>query len=422
MFPKIAIFSNSVCFQSLLIIGDTLYAFDTNGICKTYNTNGTLINSTFINIGNYMYGQVLYNNGSFYIPAYNQGKVLKYNSSGVQDAGYNITITNPLATSQLDNILYVSSHPSMVLQSYNISTGAVINANFITIPSGNIIATAISNNVMYICSGEPKVLTYSLPGGTLLNSSFITLPAVSYGIQIYENYLYVAISVTSGTVNVYSTEGTFVTSLVTGITAPRGIAFYNNYIYVSESAGSGNVYKQLNYFIGYPCFLQGSKILHFDPITNTESYIPVETLQKGTLIKTFMSGYKPVSHIGFKTHDNPANAPDVRDRLYGLSRPEFEPLYLTGRHSVLRNDLSKTEINILRENMGDVYVTENHYRVPIFLDGRAKPYTDNAPVTIWHFALEHPDIYQNYGVMANGILVESSSAEYMTDRSNMELL
>ena len=426
MFPKIAIFSNSVCFQSLLIIGDTLYAFDTNGICKTYNTNGTLINSTFINIGNYMYGQVLYNNGSFYIPAYNQGKVLKYNSSGVQDAGYNITITNPLATSQLDNILYVSSHPSMVLQSYNISTGAVINANFITIPSGNIIATAISNNVMYICSGEPKVLTYSLPGGTLLNSSFIILPNSSFGtpsgIQINENYIYIALYASPGTVNVYSMNGIFLTSLVTDINNPRGIAFYNGDIYVSQNSGNGtsNVYKQLKY--GYPCFLQGSKILHFDPITNTESYVPVETLQKGTLIKTFMSGYKPVSHIGFKTHDNPADAPDVRDRLYGLSHPEFEPLYLTGRHSVLRNDLSEKEINILRENMGDVYVTENHYRVPIFLDGRAKPYTDNAPVIIWHFALEHPDIYQNYGVMANGILVESSSAEYMTDRSNMELL
>ena len=64
MFPKIAIFSNSVCFQSLLIIGDTLYAFDTNGICKTYNTNGTLINSTFINIVIYdikYAGQTAYN-------------------------------------------------------------------------------------------------------------------------------------------------------------------------------------------------------------------------------------------------------------------------------------------------------------------------------------------------------------------------
>ena len=178
-----------------------------------------------------------------------------------------------------------------------------------------------------------------------------------------------------------------------------------------------------------PCFLQGSKILHFDPITNTESYVPVETLRKGTLVKTFMNGYKPVSHIGYKTLENPADAPDVRDRLYSLSPKEVnpesefnEPLCLTGRHSVLMRNLPENALNILRKNMGDVYVTENHYRVPIYLDRRAIPYTNNEPVTIWHFALEHLNIYQNYGVMANGILVESSSVEYMTEHSNMELL
>ena len=115
--------------------------------------------------------------------------------------------------------------------------------------------------------------------------------------------------------------------------------------------------------------------------------------------------------------------------MYGLSDKQVnpdsefdEPLYLTGRHSVLHRDLSQKQIDLLRKYMGDVFVTENHYRVPIFMDQRAKPYTDNEPVTIWHFALEHPDIEQNYGVYANGILVESSSAEYMTEHSNMKLL
>jgi hypothetical protein len=181
----------------------------------------------------------------------------------------------------------------------------------------------------------------------------------------------------------------------------------------------------------YPCFLQGSKILHFDPVSATESYVPVETLKKGDLVKTFMSGYKPVSHIGFKQLDNPADAPDIRDRLYGISAKQLnpdaesefdEPLYLTGRHSVLHRDLSQRQIDVLVKYMGNVYETENHYRVPIFLDQRAKLWTDNSPVTIWHFALEHPDKEQNYGVYANGILVESSSAEFMTDHSNMELL
>jgi hypothetical protein len=181
-------------------------------------------------------------------------------------------------------------------------------------------------------------------------------------------------------------------------------------------------YLYSNPFMPPPCFLQGSKILHYDSITNTESYVPIETLRKGTLVKTYMSGYKPITHIGYKTLENPADAPDVRNRLYGLSSDPHEPLYLTGRHSVLRNDLSEDDLRIVRKYMGDVYVTENHYRVPIWLDGRAKPYTDNDSVTIWHFALENENIYNNYGVYANGILVESSSIEYMTDHSNMELL
>jgi hypothetical protein len=178
-----------------------------------------------------------------------------------------------------------------------------------------------------------------------------------------------------------------------------------------------------------PCFLEGSKILKFDPISEKESYVPVETLRKGDLIKTFMSGYKPISHIGCRILVNPAETLDIRDRLYSLSAKQLnpdsefdEPLYLTGRHSVLHRNLSQKQITVLKKYMGNIYETENHYRVPIFLDARAKRSTDNKNVIIWHFALEHPDRQQNYGVYANGILVESSSAEYMTEHSNMDLL
>ena len=211
--------------------------------------------------------------------------------------------------------------------------------------------------------------------------------------------------------------------------APKNVSIaqyfiFNRIITQSEISDLFNVYS-----FPFPCFLQGSKILHYDPVSNEESYVPVETLRKGDLVRTFMSGYKPVSHIGWKTLENPATSQDIRDRLYGISAKqanpdaEFdEPLYLTGRHSILQNDLTEYDLDLLRKCMGDVFVTENHYRVPIFMDSRAKPYTDNTPVTIWHFSLEHPDKKQNYGVYANGILVESSSAEYMTDHSNMELL
>lgn len=72
--------------------------------------------------------------------------------------------------------------------------------------------------------------------------------------------------------------------------------------------------------------------------------------------------------------------------------------------------------------MGDVYITEYMIRVPACLDVRAKAYTDDKPVTIWHIALENHNIYHNYGIYANGLLVESCSIQYLTELSNMELI
>jgi hypothetical protein len=71
--------------------------------------------------------------------------------------------------------------------------------------------------------------------------------------------------------------------------------------------------------------------------------------------------------------------------------------------------------------MGKVFITEGKYRVPAFLDDRAKPYDEEGPATIWHFALENSNKYDNYGVLANGLLVESSSIRYLTELSKMEL-
>ena len=68
----------------------------------------------------------------------------------------------------------------------------------------------------------------------------------------------------------------------------------------------------------YPCFLQGSKILRLDPETDEESYVPVETLRRGDLIRTATCGYKAVAFIGRGTVQNPADDPDKKNRLYGF--------------------------------------------------------------------------------------------------------
>jgi hypothetical protein len=176
----------------------------------------------------------------------------------------------------------------------------------------------------------------------------------------------------------------------------------------------------------YPCFKQGSKILRLDPETDIESYVPVESLRCGDLIKTSQNGHKAIFHIGKKTLPRPANDPDPRNRLYRLpksiSSQMIADLYITGEHCILHKSISEEFKARVRKHMGDVYITEHQYRVPACIDDRAEPYTDNNPVTIWHFALENHSIYRNYGVYANGLLVESCSIQYLMELSNMELV
>jgi hypothetical protein len=97
-------------------------------------------------------------------------------------------------------------------------------------------------------------------------------------------------------------------------------------------------------------------------------------------------------------------------------------LYITGEHCILHKSISEEFKERIRKHMGDIYITEYQYRVPACIDERAEPYTDENPVTIWHFALENHSIYRNYGVYANGLLVESCSIQYLTEMSNMELV
>lgn len=176
----------------------------------------------------------------------------------------------------------------------------------------------------------------------------------------------------------------------------------------------------------YPCFLQGTKILTMNPETDDEEYVPIENLRRGDLIKTSLNGYKAISYIGRAILNNPASDPDKKNRLYKFTKSNIsgmrEDLYITGEHCTLHSSISKELLSKTREHMGDIYVTENKFRIPACIDERAKSHKDDSSVTIWHFALEHNNEYFNYGVYANGLLVESCSIEHMVNRSNMQLL
>jgi hypothetical protein len=95
---------------------------------------------------------------------------------------------------------------------------------------------------------------------------------------------------------------------------------------------------------------------------------------------------------------------------------------LTGAHSILVNDITDKQRADLTELGGRIFITDDKYRLMACVDDRSEPYEAEGLFTIWHFALEHTQYTWNYGVYANGLLVETTSLRMIKEFSGMTLL
>ena len=173
------------------------------------------------------------------------------------------------------------------------------------------------------------------------------------------------------------------------------------------------------------CFLEGSKIL------TEKGYQPIEVLRKGDLVKTVKHGFVPINMIGKKEFYNPVNKEErIKDQLYKCSKDKFdelsEDLVITGCHSILVENsihaVSLEQVEKIKEVNGDIYFTDDKLRLPACVDNRTTVYEKEGNHTIYHLALDHDDYYMNYGIYANGLLVESSSKWSLKENSNMILI
>ncbi len=193
------------------------------------------------------------------------------------------------------------------------------------------------------------------------------------------------------------------------LNTPLTFLTYTYYLDVTEGTSS------------YVCFKEDTKIL------TDHGYIPIQYLRKGDLIQTFRDGFVPINMIGKKEIHNPAIKERIKDQLYTCSQdkyPEvFEDLVITGCHSILVKGFKDDEEreNTIRIN-GNTYVTDDHYRLPSCVDNRASVYEKEGTYTIYHVALDHDNYLMNYGIYANGLLVESCSQRYIKELSGMTLI
>ena len=205
--------------------------------------------------------------------------------------------------------------------------------------------------------------------------------------------------------------------------------------FLTLSGGESTVFDYLNISVGSVlaeleqlviCFKRDTKILCFCQKTYKEKYMKIQDMVPGTLVKTLRHGYVALSSIGHRELYNSGDDSRIKNRLYECSAkdyPElFETLVITGCHSILKDTIGQELRKELEsENDGKVYTTDEKYRVMAYLDKKTKPYPRKGNFEIWHFSLEHDDEYMNYGVYANGLLVETASKRMMKDYSDMTL-
>jgi hypothetical protein len=173
-----------------------------------------------------------------------------------------------------------------------------------------------------------------------------------------------------------------------------------------------------------PCFREGTKILC--QIDGVESFERIETLRPGTLVKTSQDGYKKIELIGSGSLHNPGTSERTEQRLYKCSPDKYpgliEDLYITGCHSILVNDLTDKQREETIQHLGHAFVTDRKYRLMACVDERAEPWNSEGNYTIYHLALEHENKDMNYGIYANGLLVETCCINRLKNKTNFTLL
>ena len=289
-------------------------------------------------------------------------------------------------------------------------------------PSGLSGHNTLSTTYYWAFYGDAYVSEDTIKANT--NYSF-TINAPSYYLNSGDYYLYYNGSPSSVVTYTSGVDTTIQFTINFGSTSGNRLPLVLKY--TTPGGGYGDTNDITTYYMDVysetlVCFKEDTKIL------TDHGYIPIQYLRKGDMIKTFKDGYKPINMIGKKDIHHSAIKERIKDQLYMCSQnkyPEvFEDLVITGCHSIL---VSSFKDDAQRENTmklfnGKIYVTDAKYRLPACLDDKASVYEKEGMYTIYHIALDHDNYLMNYGIYANGLLVESCSQRYIKELSGMSLM
>lgn len=295
--------------------------------------------------------------------------------------------------------------------------------------SGGVFAYAwcIYGPNMFFSTNGTNIVSLSLSNPTSTTNVLTSGLNTQYGMANNGVYIYATHQGGNAIDRYEISTNTLVTNWISsGLTSPCGITllnsyYSNSYLYISNF-GAGISQIQIGAGVPYPCFKRDTKIL-----TNL-GYIPIQKLRKGHLVKTLHDGYVPVYMMGKSVMQHNADKKRIKTQLYKCSPEKYpeltEDLIITGCHSILVENFKSEEERekTAAVNHGNIYATDGLYRLPACVDTRASVYEIPGEYTIYHLALENEDYYMNYGIYANGLLVESCSKRFLKELSNMKIV
>jgi hypothetical protein len=160
------------------------------------------------------------------------------------------------------------------------------------------------------------------------------------------------------------------------------------------------------------CFIEGTKLLAH--IKDKDTYVKIEDLRTGDLVKTHLHGYKPIKFIGKGRMTNNPEQWNGCVRKLPKSADMIDDLFVTGAHSILVDSLSEKE----KEGMLAIYGTtdrkiDDKTLVLSWVSDNFEAVDDNTDYTYYHLVLEHDNDHEKrYGIWANGVLTESQSEKH----------
>jgi hypothetical protein len=340
---------------------------------------------------------------------YNQSKTICY-YCGNKNLSTAVVLPNTVTSIDDYAFYYCNNIPSITLSNILTTIGLRAFQSCLSLITLNIpdTVTSIGAIAFYGCNNLTKV---TIPYSSALSS----IPSSCFEQCNKLNTIQLPNSITS----IDSSSFTNISLPVNILTTPLN---NSNYVYTyfnTNFTPSQISLKEFSPLPVLPCFKSDTKILTIN------GYVPIQDLRKGDLVKTINHEFVPINMIGCKTITNSKDEIPP-NKLFVCSNENYpeitEDLYITGLHSILVDELSQEEESNLFELFGKKFVTDNKYRLPVFMDKRANLYEESGEYTIYHIALDHEHELMNYGIYANGLLVETCCIKYLKEHSNMDLI